>query len=149
MIIDKFQNLNKYNLIYPMIEQLLQFTYLAELNKLEKKENYQSITFIPIFGKSNPNIPTDVLEAHQVNIDIHFTLNGVDVIAFACIDTECVLEKEYDVDNDYLLFKSNQIKTLSIPEGYFCIIPNNFAHMALYEVKNDVKKVVVKLPLNQ
>ena len=54
--------------------------------------------------------------------------------------------KDYDVDNDYALYKSNQIKTIIIPEGYFCIIPNHLAHMAMYGISNSVKKIVIKIP---
>ena len=81
-------------------------------------------------------------------MDVHITLEGIDVIAYADLENETKLFKTYDKINDYSLSTSNKIKKLNIPQGYFCIIPNNFAHMALYEGHSRVRKIVVKIPVN-
>ncbi len=69
-------------------------------------------------------------------------------MAYADLETECEICKEYIENDDYLLVKSSKIKSIKIPENYFCIVPNNFAHMALYNVGEGVKKVVIKIPNN-
>ncbi len=146
MIIDKLSNLCIYEVNFPSIKELVDVVNRDELQNIVKHNELNELKIIPIQSEPNSIVTNNILEAHKKKIDIHITIKGEDIIAFAYIDEECVIHREYDEDNDYSLYLSNQIKTIAIPEGYFCIIPNHFAHMALYGVMNKVRKVVVKLP---
>jgi YhcH/YjgK/YiaL family protein len=146
LITDRIENLALYKSLYPQISELIDYVKANDIGTLSAKLNYKSITIIPITSdKVAVGFDPQVLEAHRKLMDIHITLKGVDVMAYSDIENESILIKDYDQDNDYLLAKSDKIKLLSIPENYFCIVPNNFAHMALYEGHTDVKKIVIKL----
>lgn len=146
MITDRIENLSLYRSLYPQISDLIDYTKSNDLGSLTEKLNYKSITLIPITSdKISENFDPQVLEAHKKLMDIHITINGIDVMAYADLELESTIFKDYDHDNDYLLAKSERIKFMSIPENYFCIVPNNFAHMALYEGHEKVQKIVIKL----
>lgn len=146
MITDRIENLPLYKGIYPQLEDFIDFLLTNDLSSVIEKLVFNAITIIPIKSeKPALNFDSSVLEAHKSLMDIHITLKGLDVMAYADLEKESIITKEYDSVNDYLLAKSNKIKTLSIPENYFCIVPNNFAHMALYTGHSDVNKIVIKL----
>ncbi|SHG94736.1 YhcH/YjgK/YiaL family protein [Flavobacterium defluvii] len=146
MITDTIENLSNYKVIYPEITELIDILKKSDLESLHEKTISNEITLIPIQSKKvSESFDENILEAHKKLMDIHITLNGIDVIAYADVNREVEEYKKYIEADDYALFKSNTIKEIIIPKGYFCIIPNNFAHMALYKGHSDVKKIVVKL----
>ena len=146
MILDKLCNLSLYGVQFSSIKNLIDLCGVDDIVKIDKNTELHDFKIIPIQGEPNLDFERNILEAHIKNFDIHITIAGSDIIAFSNIDDECYLHKDYDVDNDYALYKSTQIKTLIIPEGYFCIIPNHLAHMAMYGISNSVKKIVIKIP---
>lgn len=148
MITDKLEYLFKYEGIFPEIKQFLEYCKTNQLESLKEKISFKDISIIPITSKVCETFDEEILEAHKQLMDIHITLDGSDRMAYACLDSETVLFKEYDEVNDYLLAKSTSIKKIDIPRGYFCIVPNNFAHMALYGIGEGVKKIVVKIHNN-
>lgn len=149
MIINKIENLKLYGILYRPIGDVIELIEREDLHTINTKISSDDITIIPINGKPSESVDKHVLEAHKSLMDIHITLEGEDKMAYACLNTESEPHKAYDEDDDYLLVKSNFIKTVTIPKGYFCIVPNNFAHMALYEISNEVKKIVVKISCNK
>lgn len=147
MITDKLENIYKYDALFSGVTQFINVLDSKSLQDISVKESYDKITLIPITSDSiSETFDPTVLEAHKTLMDIHITLEGTDVIAYADLDTEATIFKVYDETNDYLLANSNTIKTINVPKGYFCIIPNSFAHMALYQGHSKVKKIVVKMP---
>jgi beta-galactosidase beta subunit len=146
MITNKVDNIGQYASLFPGINSLSQVMNLKSLSTIVEKEIHGNITMIPInsLGVSD-TFDAELLEAHRTLMDIHITLEGTDVIAYADLQSESLESKGYDEVNDYLLARSQKIKILEVPAGYFCIIPNQFAHMALYRGHNDVKKIVVKI----
>lgn len=146
MITDTIENLSIYKAIYPEINQLLNILESNNLESLSEKTTNDNLTLIPIFSSEvSSSFDSKILESHKILMDIHITLSGTDVIAYANVNTEVEEYKTYSEVDDYALHTSDRIKEIEVPAGYFCIIPNNFAHMALYKGHADVKKVVVKL----
>lgn len=149
MITDRIENLVKYDRLFPIISDLMKIFDSTPLDDITKKETFGPLALVPIISEEvSTTFDKSVLEAHRTFMDIHITLDGLDVIAYANLDDEARIFKAYDEVNDYLLANSNQNKIITVPKGYFCIIPNNFAHMALYAGHAKVKKVVVKMPAN-
>lgn len=93
-------------------------------------------------GATNKNI----LEAHKKFCDLHFTLKGSDTIAFKPVDDCTQINKSYNDEADYLLYDEIPVNTVEVPPGSFCFIPNEFAHMALYQHLGTVSKLVFKIP---
>lgn len=146
MITGKIEHLSRYISLFPEIAQLEAFTRTKPIETLGEKTSYQDISLIPLVSPENPAFDETLLEAHRTLMDIHITLEGEDRMAYADLAGETTPHKDYDEANDYLLVRSDRIKTLAIPAGYFCIVPNTFAHMALYGTGEGIRKVVVKIP---
>jgi YhcH/YjgK/YiaL family protein len=146
MITGTLENISDYEAIYPSISELTDYMKDNSLADLSIKTTLKTITLIPLNSAAvADSFDPRVLEAHRKQMDIHITLSGIDEIAYADLEKESSVFKEFDEANDYLLAYSDAIKTISVPENYFCIIPNQFAHMALYAGHKDAKKIVVKL----
>lgn len=146
MITDTIENLSIYTAVYPEIASLFNVLEINDLGAVCKKTVSDNITLIPINSKGiSSSFDNKMLESHKKFMDIHITLAGNDIIAYADMNAEVEENKAYSETDDYALHTSNQIKKIEVPAGYFCIIPNNFAHMALYEGHSNVKKIVVKL----
>jgi YhcH/YjgK/YiaL family protein len=149
MIIDTLANLNKYSSLFKPVSKIVEVLNNKPLQEITEKISIGDITLIPLSSeKISANFNPSILESHKAQMDVHITIEGLDVIAFADLESETKPLKPYDEANDYALATSNEIKTLTVPNGYFCIIPNNFAHMALYKGHHDAKKIVVKMPVN-
>ena len=145
MITDRLENLESYLRIFPQLKDLVSYVKQGDLSLLTENTSIDNITLVPLTGKENPNFDPALLEAHRKQMDVHVTLKGTDRIAYQLLDDKIDITSEYDETGDYLLGKGQEIISLDVPEGYFCIIPNHFAHMALYKTEVGVKKVVVKM----
>jgi len=145
MITGKWEYLVQYKTLYRSLAHVLQEFTFESLKALNEKVEREEFLLIPI--KSQPKeveVPT-ILEAHKKYVDVHVTFEGTDIMGYSDLLTETTESKAYDEINDYLLAHSSIIKILSIPKGYFCIVPNDYAHMALYNTSGKVKKIVIKL----
>lgn len=90
-----------------------------------------------------------IFEAHRKYIDVHYILDGTEKIAVA--NTESLfIDKEYDLQNDYALYKHPvQSSSLILESGDIAIFFPNDAHMTSIETtkKTTVIKSVVKIPV--
>ncbi len=145
MITGKWESLVQYKTLYPSIEHVLQEFTFESLQALNEKVERKEFILIPINSQPKEVEAPTILEAHRKYVDVHVTFEGTDMMGYADLLTETTESKGYDESNDYLLAHSSIIKFLSIPKGYFCIVPNDYAHMALYNIKSEVKKIVIKL----
>ncbi|MEO7487475.1 MAG: YhcH/YjgK/YiaL family protein [Ferruginibacter sp.] len=94
-------------------------------------------------GAQNKNL----LEAHRKFCDLHYTIKGNDIIASKPISGCININKEYVEDVDYVLFDETPTNKVIVSEGSFCLIPNEFAHMASYDSHGMVSKLVFKIPV--
>lgn len=145
MITGKWEYIVQYKTLYTSLAHLLQEFTFKSLQDLNKKVERDKFLLIPLHSQPKEvEVPT-LLEAHKKHVDVHVTFEGTDIMGYADLLTETTEIKAYDESNDYLLAHSSKIKLLRIPKGYFCIVPNDYAHMALYNIRGDVKKIVIKL----
>lgn len=90
-----------------------------------------------------------IFEAHKEYIDVHYILDGTEKIAVA--NTESLsIDKEYDSQDDYVLFKQPfQSSSLILESGDIAIFFPNDAHMTSIVTTNEsiVIKSVVKIPI--
>jgi len=145
MITDTLENLENYLSVFPQLEVLTNYLKYNNLENVKENKVIGDITLIPLISEKNDNFDPELLEAHRKLMDVHITLKGIDRIAYHQLDDKINITKEYDNEHDYLLGKADNILSLDVPEGYFCVIPNHFAHMALYNTAVGVKKIVVKM----
>lgn len=126
--------------------------YLADHATLDQFKAGEKISFdngIYIVQIQAEPVEKDVmpLEAHRSFFDIHYTLEGLDVIASKPIDTCTELSQSYVTEHDYMLFTDVPTAYHEVPAGSFCIIPNEFAHGALFKATGKVTKIVFKVPV--
>ncbi|MDX1718636.1 MAG: YhcH/YjgK/YiaL family protein [Salegentibacter mishustinae] len=88
----------------------------------------------------------DILEAHKKLYDIHYTIKGTDTIVYKAVKDCNSISKNYEEEGDYILYKEKPEKSLEVAAGSFCMIPNLYAHAAVYEKKGPVRKLVFKVP---
>lgn len=88
-------------------------------------------------------------EAHRRYIDIQFPIFGIEKVK--CSPTEYLTEtKEYDFDNDYLLYSGAQSGSdLIIGNGYFLVLFPEDGHMPQLCVEEPmmIKKLTLKIPV--
>lgn len=87
-----------------------------------------------------------LLEAHRRLCDLHYTLTGTDTIAWKLVSDCSNINTNYTEEGDYLLYDELPAKSERVEPGNFCFIPNEFAHMALYDDGGTVSKLVFKIP---
>lgn len=148
MIIDSIKNISNYQILVPIARQILDFLESTDLSKLNKKVNItDSLVAIPIRGDKS-NDKSNILEAHRIWSDIHYTISGKDKIIYKPVDQCLNIFKEYLTDEDYVLFNESEVDSLTLCEGLFCVIDPSMAHNALIGEKGSVYKIVFKYILN-
>lgn len=146
MIIDKFENISKYNIIsQKVIDFLNTLTVESETGHYEIDEN--SYANIDVYEtKSYENCK---FEAHKKYIDIQMLLLGVEELDFMSVEGLSVSD-EYDSKRDIMFFQNPDklADRVILQSGKFAIIYPHEAHkpqMNINGLSHTVKKVVVKI----
>ncbi len=126
-------------------EFLLEKEKISGMKHAEKAVLDNGVTVIAIQAESGAQ-NKNLLEAHKVFNDLHFTINGKDTISYKPVAGCAKVNKEYVDDGDYVLYDEEPINMVTVEENTFCFIPNELAHMALYENTGMVRKLVFKIP---
>ena len=143
---DIFNREEDKNIILAIETYLAQNPGLTNFKPGEKEMISNGIAAIAIqaeSGATNKNL----LEAHKKFCDLHYTLQGIDTIAYKPVSNCSHINKSYNEEGDYLLYDEAPDKTLTVAPGNFCFSPNEFAHMALYDSHGPVSKLVFKIPV--
>ena len=145
MIINKLENLGRYRSVYPHLGEALDF--ISKGNFASLKEGKNEISENCYVVKTIGNKKSDfegVLEVHKAWIDIHIPLTDDEIIAFKEL-SECEhIEKEYDIENDYMLYRESDISQLTLAQGYACIIDTSMCHMAMLG-EGSLEKLIFKI----
>lgn len=146
MIIDKLENISKYNIIsQKVIDFLNTLTEETETGHYEIDEN--SYANIDVYEtKSYENCK---FEAHKKYIDIQMLLFGVEELDFMSVEGLSVSD-EYDSKRDIIFFQNPDklADRVILQSGKFAIIHPHEAHkpqMNINGLSHTVKKVVVKI----
>jgi len=85
-------------------------------------------------------------ENHRKNIDIHFVVEGSELIGINLFDN-LKPTMEYDEDNDYQLFEGEVIETIILNSGDFLLLFPGEVHVTGGGIESTkVKKIVYKIP---
>jgi len=87
-------------------------------------------------------------EKHERYIDIHYVLEGEELIGWARDDGSYRPEQPYDTDNDYALYGEIQGETAIrlTPGMYMVLFPDDIHRPCLTDTDvSDLKKIVVKV----
>lgn len=145
MIINTLKNIALYSKVYTHLPEAVNCLKEIDLSLLNEGKNEVSdnLYIVKIIGDKKSDFE-GVLEVHKDWIDIHIPLTDDEIVAFKEI-SECeTLEKVYDVENDYALYRESDISQVTLSKGYFAIIDTTMAHMAMLG-EGKIEKLVVKI----
>lgn len=149
MIIDKIQNINKYNLIPKnVVDFLCNLTADAHCGRYEIDKN----SFANIDEYNTKDRSECRLEAHKKYIDIQMLLNGFEELD--CVDIEgLTISQEYNLERDIMFFNlpDKALDSIMLQRGKFVMLFPNDVHMpqiTCCDVSQKVKKVVVKIAVD-
>lgn len=90
-------------------------------------------------------------EAHRKMVDIQIVVSGTELINFAPINDNFVVEEPYDEMRDIMFMKGEVKDTVLLRAGDAYIIGPELAHMPGMAVNGSshVKKIVLKIPVEE
>lgn len=90
-------------------------------------------------------------EAHRKMVDIQIVVSGTELINFAPINDNFVVEEPYDEMRDIMFMKGEVKDTVLLRAGEACVIGPELAHMPGMAVNGSshVKKIVLKIPVEE
>jgi len=145
MIINALKNISLYKDVYKHLPEAIAFLQKNDFSELVEGKNEFSDNFyiVKIKDEKNPNFE-GVLEVHKEWIDIHIPLNTNDIIAYKELSFCRNIEKEYNEENDYMLYREQDSCIAVLPIQYFCIIDTTMTHMAMLG-EGSIEKLVIKI----
>lgn len=148
MIIDKLANSYLYKGNSKRLEDALQ--YISETNFSEmgigKHDINGSEMFLLINDYETKQNDSNIMEAHKKYIDLQYISKGSEIIEYETFDNQSIV-KEYDVENDYLLYTPKIKNRIKLSEGMFAIFYPEDLHLPglLDDMPEQVRKIVVKI----
>lgn len=90
-------------------------------------------------------------EAHRKMVDVQIIVSGTELIHFAPINDNFVVEEPYDENRDIMFMKGEVKDTVLLRAGDACIIGPELAHMPGMAVNGSahVQKIVLKIPVEE
>lgn len=145
MIISTIEDVKQYVALYPNLSGAIDHLNIEKLSALDegKHEISSTVSIVKIIGEKKAEFD-GILEVHDVWIDIHVPLTDDEIILFKP-RKECeVMEKVYQEENDYMLYKEEDVSQLTLGQHMACIIDTNMCHMAMMG-EGPISKVVFKI----
>lgn len=150
MIFDNSRNSTVYFSIHSGIKIALEYIQNNNLNSLEigKYEILGDKVFLLIQSYDTKDQQECIWEAHKKYLDIHYMIEGSELIGIANIE-KMKVTTQYDEKDDYWLFSGDQ-DFLTLEEGMFTIFFPQDVHMTSLKIKESklVKKAVIKILIN-
>ncbi|CQR47364.1 Toxin-antitoxin biofilm protein TabA [Paraliobacillus sp. PM-2] len=150
MILDSYSNLNVYGAINGKIKMALDYIGKNDLSKLEmgRHDIDGDDVFLIIQNYHTKDIQEGVWEAHKKYIDIHYMIDGSELIGFANID-KLKVSQPYDEKDDCWLF-SGEGDSITLDKGMFAIFFPQDVHMTslIVQESKPVKKAVIKVRID-
>jgi YhcH/YjgK/YiaL family protein len=147
MIIDKLTNSGLYHFENEGIKAAIDFLKETDFSKIEDGKyeiDGENIYYIKTKYLTKQTEEAQ-LEAHKKYIDVQFVLKGKEKIGYAAFTSQKVF-KEYDIENDYMLF-DEECDFFKFSEGMFAIFFPEDLHKPgiIVNGAEEVKKVVIKV----
>jgi len=150
MIIDKIENSHLYNGLSKRIETAFEYIRKTELKIIQpgKYEIDGENIFALISEYKTKSEQEGKLEAHKKYIDVQYVIAGEELMGYAPLSNQTVLEP-YKEENDIVFYEGNK-SIIKVSAGMFAIFFPEDVHMpGISAGKNsDVKKLVMKVRIN-
>lgn len=148
MIVSDLRNSQRIELLHPLFKRLFEYVKThdllhAELGRIELQGDELFINNV------NPTcISSDkqVLEAHQVYIDVHILLEGVETIGWKSIDNVEHEVNPYDKEGDCVLYSDSPTAFVTLYPGQFMIVFPEDPHAPIIG-EGKIRKLIAKVKL--
>ncbi len=148
MILDSLTYAEKYSSLSANFATAFDFMNSNDLHSLEAgKHDIDGDNVYVIIAEETHNpdhIPA--LEAHKVYADIQISLEGSFAIGYTPAEECKTIKKEYDPENDFMLYSDAEKEVLELTPGNFSILFPQDAHSP-HSPSVAVKKAVFKVKL--
>ncbi|WP_010664312.1 YhcH/YjgK/YiaL family protein [Marinilabilia salmonicolor] len=151
MVIDTFENAARYYMLHPAMEMVLD--YLENLGPSEFEagsvELSGSDVFVNAMEQTTVSEDEAVWESHEKHIDIHYLMEGHEMIKYA-EEYKMEVEVPYDEGKDCTLFVGDSGMKVNHPKGAFVIFFPEEIHKAMVTdgIPSKVKKLVGKIKVD-
>ena len=150
MIFDELENLAHYKGIHENLDCAIDYLLTHDLNDYDSGRYEIDGEKVFLFVQENElcSDTTDEFEFHHCYLDLHFLLEGREIIQYGYEQTE--LRKVYDAEKDIGFNTCNQVYPLVLDKQNFVLFLPNESHQPnrLAGKGKKVKKCVVKVLLN-
>lgn len=152
MIFDNLQNSARYYSLGDRIKRAFEFIKNTDFGSYKAgkyPENGDGMFFL-VNEYTTKELKDCLMESHRKYIDLQYMLKGSEQIGHALL-TNNTITKEYDSENDYVLYKPEKLSLFTLHEGEFAVFFPNDLHMTsiFNETPQAIKKIVVKVLINE
>lgn len=151
MVIDTFENAARYYMLHPAMEMVLD--YLENLDPSEFEAGSVELSgrdvFVNAMQQTTVSEDEAVWESHEKHIDIHYLMEGHEMIKYA-EEYKMEVEVPYDEEKDCTLFVGDSGMKVNHPKGAFVIFFPEEIHKAMVTdgIPSKVKKLVGKIKVD-
>lgn len=149
MVLDTLKNITLYEGLGENFKQVAEYVTKTDLRSFEAgKYVLDNGVYFMVQEYTTKNIADGKYEAHRKYIDIQIILEGAEIMGYAPIET-LAAETDYDESGDYQLF-TGEGSLLNVAKDNFAIFFPEDGHMpGVGTSPCEVKKIVVKVPVEQ
>lgn len=149
MVLDTLKNMSLYEGLGENYKQVAEYVKVTDLRSLEMGKHFlENGVYFIVQEYTTKDIAGGKYEAHRKFIDIQIILEGAEIMGYAPIET---LEgmTSYNESSDYQLF-AGEGSLLNVVKDSFAIFFPEDGHMpGVGTSPCEVKKIVVKIPVEQ
>jgi biofilm protein TabA len=149
MVIDRIENASLYFALGSGIAEALEYIKTNDLSKIEpgKYEIHKGKIQMQVNEYEQKSTDRVKLEAHRLNIDVQYWVNGSELMGYAPLQAQSVIEP-YNEEKDYGLYAADASFTKLEP-GMFAILFPADLHTFVVDPQKDskVRKIVFKVRL--
>ncbi|RCW34527.1 YhcH/YjgK/YiaL family protein [Marinilabilia salmonicolor] len=151
MVIDTFENAARYYMLHPAMEIVLDYLENLDSSEFEagRVELSGSDVFVNAMEQTTVSEDEAVWESHEKHIDIHYLMEGHEMIKYA-EEYKMEVEVPYDEEKDCTLFTGDSGMKVNHPKGAFVIFFPEEIHKAMVTdgIPSKVKKLVGKIKVD-
>ncbi|MFI5195448.1 MAG: YhcH/YjgK/YiaL family protein [Chitinophagales bacterium] len=148
MIIDLLENAEKYTSVHKRIGKAFHYLRTTDLNEaaLGKYAIDGDDVFAIVQEYKTMDTTNEEMETHIKYIDVQYMIKGEELVGHALLNGQTP-SKEYDADNDFMLFPDTPSFFTKMETGTFMVFFPTDMHMPCIKVHDSamVKKIVVKV----
>lgn len=148
MIIDHISYLSRYQLLSGGLLKALAYLRENELSRLETglHEIVGKDLFCIVSEYKTMPSAEGKLEAHKKYIDVHYMISGSELIGYALLEEQKLLQA-YDAENDYALYDGNSSFISMVPGMFAIFFPNDLHMPGIGKDRRSIKKIVIKVKI--